>query len=304
MDNLCHTLAGAALAEAGLKHRTRFGAATLLISANLPDVDVLAFLGSTPAVALRRGWTHGVLAQALLPAALAGVMLLLARWRPPRSPSENRAHPGALFGLALLGVLSHVGLDWLNTYGVRLLMPLTDRWFYGDAVFIIDPWLWLTLGLGVVAARRRRTAGPARVALVVAGAYIAVVVGSAAAARRTVAEAWSAGAGVPPASVMVGPVPANPFAKTVIVDGGDYYQRGAFDWRGGQAVFQDERVPRRDRHPAVLAAIDDPAFRAVLVWARFPRFEVEPLPGGTRVTLSDMRFGARLGAVTTVVPDR
>jgi inner membrane protein len=25
-------------------------------------------------------------------------------------------------------------------------MPFDDRWFYGDAVFIVDPWIWLGLG--------------------------------------------------------------------------------------------------------------------------------------------------------------
>jgi hypothetical protein len=32
MDNLCHTLVGAALGEAGLKRRTRFASATLMIA--------------------------------------------------------------------------------------------------------------------------------------------------------------------------------------------------------------------------------------------------------------------------------
>jgi len=40
MDNVCHTLVGAALGEAGLKRRTRFGSVTLMLSSNLPDVDV------------------------------------------------------------------------------------------------------------------------------------------------------------------------------------------------------------------------------------------------------------------------
>jgi inner membrane protein len=43
-------------------------------------------------------------------------------------------------------VLTHPTLDWLNNYGLRWLMPFDGRWFYGDAVFIIDPWLWLVLG--------------------------------------------------------------------------------------------------------------------------------------------------------------
>ena len=50
-------------------------------------------------------------------------------------------------------MLTHPVLDWLNNYGIRLLMPFSPRWFYGDAVFIIDPWLWLALGgaLGAIA---------------------------------------------------------------------------------------------------------------------------------------------------------
>src|SRR3954462_13884214 len=42
MDNLTHTLVGAALAEAGLKRRTALASATLMIGANFPDIDVVA----------------------------------------------------------------------------------------------------------------------------------------------------------------------------------------------------------------------------------------------------------------------
>ena len=67
MDNLCHTLVGWAMGEAGLKRKTRYGNAALMIAANLPDIDVLVFLTSTPSVEFRRGWTHGILAQLVLP---------------------------------------------------------------------------------------------------------------------------------------------------------------------------------------------------------------------------------------------
>src|SRR6185295_11108606 len=53
VDNLCHTLVGAALGEAGLKRRTAFGDATLMIASNLPDMDVLVFATGTPSVAFR-----------------------------------------------------------------------------------------------------------------------------------------------------------------------------------------------------------------------------------------------------------
>src|SRR5687768_14622499 len=179
MDNVCHTLVGAAFGQAGLKRRTRFGNATLMIAANVPDVDVLVFATSTPAVAFRRGWTHGIAAQILLPIALTAVMLLIARMRP----ADDDGPPASarwLLLLAYVGMISHVLLDLLNTYGVRLLTPFDWRWLYGDAVFIIDPWLWVTLGLGIwLSARRARLTpahppgAPARVALVVAALYIA-----------------------------------------------------------------------------------------------------------------------------------
>jgi inner membrane protein len=38
-------------------------------------------------------------------------------------------------------------------------MPFSDRWFYGDAVFIVDPWLWLLLGGAVMMAWTRHRAG-------------------------------------------------------------------------------------------------------------------------------------------------
>ena len=41
-------------------------------------------------------------------------------------------------------------MDFTNSYGVRPLLPFEDRWFYGDLVFVVDPWIWLILGFGVV----------------------------------------------------------------------------------------------------------------------------------------------------------
>ena len=82
MDNVCHTLVGAACGEAGLKHRTRFGNVTLMIAANLPDLDVLSFFTDTNPISFRRGWTHGVVAQLVLPVAFTGVMYAIGRLRP------------------------------------------------------------------------------------------------------------------------------------------------------------------------------------------------------------------------------
>jgi inner membrane protein len=303
MDNLCHTLVGAAMGEAGLKSRTAYGNAVLMLAANLPDIDVFAFVSDTPAVALRRGWTHGVLAQALLPVLMTGAILAAHRMRPPRSAAAStRAAP--LLLLCYAGVVSHVMLDWLNAYGVRLLMPFSGRWFYGDSVFVIDPWLWLSLGTGVYLARRYARTTPARVALLVATAYTLGMLTSALAARRDVLAQWTAQHGAAPAGLMVGPVIASPFHRAVILDEGDRYHTGTFRWRPHGVAYDGEVIPSHANHPAVVRAREHPDIRAVLVWARFPYYELAPVEGGTRVTLRDMRFGSRVGSVTVLVPDR
>ncbi|HYO58336.1 metal-dependent hydrolase [Archangium sp.] len=161
MDNLAHTLVGATLAETGLKRWTPLGTATLLIGANLPDVDgFISFAGEDTSLLFRRGWTHGVLAMGVLPWVLVGAMLLWdARVRRRRHPDAPPARLWPLVGLAYLSVLTHPALDWLNTYGVRLLMPFDGSWFYGDALFIIDPWLWLLMAAAAVLAHTRTRRG-------------------------------------------------------------------------------------------------------------------------------------------------
>jgi inner membrane protein len=253
-------------------------------------------------VAFRRGWTHGLLAQALLPVVLTAAILAFHRLSS-RQGDGPPPRAGVLVGLSFVGVLSHVGLDWLNNYGIRLLMPFSGRWFYGDAVFILDPWLWLVLGAGVVLARRRGTGRPAQVCLLTATVYIAAMICSARAARERVLEAWIAEGGAPPLAVMVGPAPIDPLQRSVIVDLGDHYRTGTFSWRSGRARFDAARVARREHDPAVGRALADGRIRAVLTWARFPYYEVAPAPGGTRVTLRDLRFGDRVGSMTVLVPE-
>lgn len=159
MDPLTHTLVGSSLSATKLGSKTRLATAALVIGANLPDVDVLGFVnGADAALGFRRGWTHGVLALAILPALLAGMLLVWARVRPG-SP-DRLTSPAWLFGLCYLAVLTHPVLDWLNVYGMRWLMPFSETWYYGDSVFIIDPWLWLFLGTGYLLGRKP-SRGPA-----------------------------------------------------------------------------------------------------------------------------------------------
>lgn len=296
MDNLCHTLVGLAMGEAGLKRKTRYGNAALMIAANIPDIDVLVFLTKTPSVEFRRGWTHGILAQLLLPIVTAAAFIAFDWWRERR---DSRRDPPLripwLLALCYAGIYSHVGLDFLNNYGVRLLAPFDWRWFYGDAVFIVDLWLWLALGAGIWLSRRRGKPTAARGALLFATCYAVAMLVSAQAARGAVAGLWRTSRGTEPRALMVGPLPVTPFTRAVIVDAGDHYETGTFSWWSTSVDFSPERTPKNDGDPAVAAARRTRLIAAYLVWARFPYWTVMPEAGLVKVGVADMRFGPALG---------
>lgn len=291
MDNVCHTLVGVAVAQAGFKGRTALATTTAAIAANLPDIDVLVFATEIPSVAFRRGLTHGVPAQLLLPLVCAAVMWSIGRRRSREV--DPAPHFGWLLALSYIGVLTHVFLDFLNTYGIRLLSPMSGRWFYGDAVFIVDVWLWVILGLGTFLARRGAPRS-ARLALASATIYIAAMLVAAGWARTFVMEAWTARTGRAPERLMVGPVAITPLRKTVIVDAGDHYVEGTFSWFPARVVFDQEITPKQAAAPGVAAARLDPDIAAILVWSRFPFWEVRQIDTGTEVRVRDMRF-KRLG---------
>jgi inner membrane protein len=273
--------------------------ATLMIAANLPDIDVAVFLSDTLPMSFRRGWTHGVLAQITLPIALAGLIWAIGR----RSAGER---PGfkALAVLSYVGVLSHVLMDWMNSYGVRLLKPFSDRWFYGDALFIIDPWLYLVLGGGVWLASRAARRGapeatrPARRALQLAAAYMLVMLASTFWAEAAVRDGL-ARAGRPPGTrFMVTPVFVNPFRREVLVDTGDRYEKGLV-WFEPSPHFRPAGygVDKGLGQPEAATALASRRAQAYLGWSRFPFVVVDRTRNPPGVFLNDYRYSDATGRI-------
>ena len=154
LDNLTHALVGAAISKAGAERATPLATATLVIAANAPDIDVLSYArGEYFALAFRRGLTHGWPALLVLPLLVAGAVLGWDRWvRRRRNPDSEPARAGPILALSAIGLATHSTLDWMNTYGLRWGLPFDGAWSYGDALFIIDPWIWLALGGAVFLA--------------------------------------------------------------------------------------------------------------------------------------------------------
>lgn len=297
MDNLCHSLAGAALADAGLERCTARGMSTLIIASNLPDIDVAVFATDTLAMSFRRGWTHGVLALAVLPAALAVIMWLAPGSKVAKGPKVTKEL--SLQGLLLLsyvGVWLHVFMDWLNSYGVRLLMPFSERWFYGDALYIVEPILYVAFAGGIVLGRWKASRGwdarrGARIGVALAGVYMALMVGSNPWARSVVRNGIERAGRPGDTRLMVTPVFNNPVNREVILDVGLRYEKG-FLWFDPLPHFRPAGygVEKNMDDPAARLAAQTERGQAYLRWSRFPFVVVNRTTAGTRVYFSDYRY--------------
>lgn len=161
MDNLSHSLLGLAVGAlterclpreatpAAQKTRARMLLVTGWLGANLPDLDlVLTGLLAAPLGYLlhHRGHTHTIvfaIAQALV------LMLLVALLWPSARRLLRESLP-ARTGLAIaavVGLATHLLLDFFNSYGIHPFYPWSGRWLFGDMIFILEPVFWFAFGI-------------------------------------------------------------------------------------------------------------------------------------------------------------
>jgi inner membrane protein len=140
MDNLTHSLTGLMLSRAGLDRWYPRAALALIVSANIPDIDILAIArGPLYYFEQHRGITHSIVAAPVM--ALLSALVACAIGRTMRGWL-------AAWGLAMIGVASHLLLDLTNTYGIRLLFPFSSRWFHWDLNNLFELLIWAVLLLG------------------------------------------------------------------------------------------------------------------------------------------------------------
>ena len=170
MENLTHSLVGLTAAKAGLERLSPGATALCALAANAPDCDifVLAFGDRWTYLQNHRGITHSVAGVAalalLLPLIFYAVDWLWARLRK----QPRRVKLKGLLIASLIASATHPLLDWTNSYGIRFLLPWNPKWFYGDLLFIADPYLWLILGGALFLLSAKTTSGKIVWALVAA----------------------------------------------------------------------------------------------------------------------------------------
>lgn len=294
MDNLTHSLVGAILGQMGLKKKTGLAMPTLIIAANLPDIDAGCAIYGIESLSMRRGVTHGPIALILLPIILWALMIAFDHWQGRRGKRPAGRLPidkAWLLALAIIGCLSHPALDWLNNYGIRLLEPFSHRWFYGDSIFIIDLWIWVALGVSIWLSLRREARAianwqrPAWIGFAAICAYIfanGLITG---AAERMAARALQA-SGHRDVLVVASPPPLAFWKRDIFWRTADRYGTahfvpgvgGSIDTRGTSTGMDDPRLATWVK--------GDPAARAFLFWSRMPVAQKD----GDAILLRDQRF--------------
>lgn len=164
MDNLSHSLAGAVAGE--FIHRSlpkekdpkqnslrrRLLLATSILANSFPDLDlVLTPLLPPPLGYLlhHRGHTHTILYS--IPQALLLFAMIWVCWPSARRLLKSSRTARKSFIITLFtGFILHLTMDYLNSYGIHPFHPFNSDWFYGDMIFIVEPFFWVTFGVPMI----------------------------------------------------------------------------------------------------------------------------------------------------------
>lgn len=148
MDNLAHSLVGIAAAKAGLERLSPATPSVCLLAANAPDLDILSLVFGDRWTYLHhhRGITHSIVGTFVLALAIPLTFFLVERMFARIRGRKPRIKLVPLTIASLIVSATHPFMDWTNNYGIRPFLPWNPKWFYGDLVFIVDPFIWMMIG--------------------------------------------------------------------------------------------------------------------------------------------------------------
>jgi membrane-bound metal-dependent hydrolase YbcI (DUF457 family) len=146
MDTITHGIAGALIAKAAFRgqdmlsrkpvNRERIITWSLMLGAIFPDSDVVReFFSRNDLLILtwHRSITHSLVCLPFFALALAALTRWFARWRKWDAPSF-----AALTGIYAIGILSHILLDLVTSFGTMIWSPVKWSRPAWDLIFIID----------------------------------------------------------------------------------------------------------------------------------------------------------------------
>jgi inner membrane protein len=276
MDNITHSLVGLMLARAGLEKTTPHGAAMMVLAANAPDIDAIFwFSGTGMYLEWHRTYPHAIAFAPLV--ALLPMLLARVRFSWPS------------FLASLIGVFSHLLLDWTNSYGIPLALPFSWHRFRLDIANVFDVWIWAILLCGVVAMALAQHARRNCAWATLAALLIFEGVRTASHARAIDLMSAQTYQGAPPQRVTALPGAFHPLAWRGVVEGPGFVMILPVDVVNGPGAGRI--YPIAVPIPAMDAALRTPPFQVFSRWSQLPFWEVTPVAKGLRLDLIDLRFG-------------
>jgi inner membrane protein len=309
MDPHTHTATGLFLSRAGLKRWTPLATPILLLAANAPDCDIVTLAGGQlNYLQYHRHLTHSLAAMPVM--ALLPIVLV-------RSVARKPVNWMGAWAAALVAVATHLALDLTNAYGVRLLLPFSERWLRLDLTHLIDLVIWAMLLLAIaapflgrlvgseIASGATKSRGHGRGWAVFALAFLLVYnSGRSVLHERAVSVLDSRiYRGRAPSRVAAVPDAASPWRWRGIAETADFFAVSEVNLLGDFDPTQANIVHKAEPEPALDAAARTRTFQVFLRWAQYPLWRVSPVsePENARlVELTDMRFeGFVASAVVT-----
>jgi inner membrane protein len=298
LDNPTHLLAGCFLSRAGLNRITPRATAILLLSSNIPDIDIVALAGGGPNyLHWHRYWTHTFLLSPLLALAAVAIVRMFGRKPMPWI--------GATF-VAWVGVLSHLLLDWTNQYGIRFLVPFSPRWYQLDNASLFDTWIYAVSAICLFAPflsklvggeiGARPSAMPGRGWAIAGLLFFVLYFAGRGVIHARMIETLDSRTydGANALRVAAFPNSASPFRWTGVVEtefAWHVYRldviTAGFAPDAGRTLFKIEKTPAIDAASRTPACGTFAEFAQYPLWMAVPSAEVE---NGTQVDLVDLRF--------------
>lgn len=325
MEPVTHLLTGACISRAGFNRKTAWATFALVIAAEAPDFDMLwAVHGPVAAFQHHRGITHSLIAAPFMAlAVVAFTALVAAAWGRVRRKKRRAALPihwGWLWFGALVADLSHLALDYTNSYGLRPFAPFNMHWYAWSIVSVIDPWILAVLVLALVIPallkltdqeigdrrRRFRGRGWAWFALIFILLYWSVRNAEHLHAEALLKQGLYTTASIERVAAM--PTMANPFHWTGLIDTPGAYRVAQVNTLSNEVRLSPEPIYKPPVTPAVAAAKKCYLGRVYLDWAKWPVVEDMgeiPIPGAPAppqgahwhaVQFRDLRYDRRPSA--------
>lgn len=328
LEPVTHFLTGACLGRSWFNRKTALATATMTLAAEAPDLDIFALSkGRVFYFAHHRGFTHSFVGLILVSAAVVGFMYLIWRLRGRKVKDPNLPPRwGLLFLFAYIAGLSHLLLDFTNSYGIRPFWPFSEHWYSWDIVDIFEPTLFILLLGGLIlpalfrlvneeiGAKRKGPYGRTAAILALAGVVLVWAVRDYEHRRAVNAMEARLYRDADAVRVSAFPYEWDPFRWYGVVETQNFFATMHVD-SSTPEVDPDARMriySKRPETPATLAAKKSYLGRVYLDWAQYPIVRSEPLEPpqqGYVVHFEDLRYaypersGAALGASETLDKD-